>query len=107
MHIFNYTNTERFLRGEDQKLKVKDVGPYVYTERTKKVNVVYNDNNTISYQVHNYRICLHVYMPFDLSLDRNYVVESICFFEDQHSIVVSHQNVVVFFLFVCLGISII
>lgn len=52
VHIFNYTNTERFLRGDDKKLIVKDVGPYVYTERTKKVNVVYNDNNTISYQVY-------------------------------------------------------
>lgn len=40
------------MRGEDKKLIVKDVGPYVYTERTKKVNVVYNDNNTISYQVY-------------------------------------------------------
>lgn len=51
VHIFNYTNTERFLSGEDDKLIVQDVGPYVYTEKTQKVDVVYNDNNTISYRV--------------------------------------------------------
>lgn len=51
VHIFNYTNAERFLEGKDKKLKVKDVGPYVYTERTEKVDVVYHDNNTISYRV--------------------------------------------------------
>lgn len=51
VHIFNYTNTERFLDGLDDKLIVKDVGPFVYTEKTQKVEVVYNDNNTISYRV--------------------------------------------------------
>lgn len=51
VHIFNYTNAERFLEGKDKKLILKDVGPYVYTERTQKVDVVYNDNNTISYRV--------------------------------------------------------
>lgn len=51
VHIFNYTNAQRFLDGIDKKLIVKDVGPYVYTERAQKVNVTYNDNNTISYRV--------------------------------------------------------
>lgn len=51
VHIFNYTNTDRFLAGLDDKLHVNDVGPYVYTEKAQKVNVVYNDNNTISYRV--------------------------------------------------------
>lgn len=51
IHIFNYTNTERFLNGDDDKLKVEDIGPYIYTEKTQKVNVVYNKNNTISYRV--------------------------------------------------------
>ncbi|XP_055318862.1 scavenger receptor class B member 1-like isoform X3 [Sitodiplosis mosellana] len=52
VHIFNYTNTERFLDGLDKKLIVKDIGPFVYTEKTQKVEVVYNDNNTISYREH-------------------------------------------------------
>lgn len=51
VHIFNYTNTERFLDGTDDKLIVKDIGPFVYTEKTTKVEVVYNNNNTISYRV--------------------------------------------------------
>ncbi|XP_031630052.1 lysosome membrane protein 2 isoform X2 [Contarinia nasturtii] len=52
VHIFNYTNTDRFLSGADKKLIVEDVGPFVYTERTQKVEVQYNDNNTISYREH-------------------------------------------------------
>lgn len=55
VHIFNYTNADRFLQGTDSKLIVRDIGPYVYTEKTQKVDVVYNDNNTISYRV-NYHI---------------------------------------------------
>lgn len=51
IHIFNYTNAQRYLDGLDDKLKVEDVGPYIYTEKTQKVDVVYHDNNTISYRV--------------------------------------------------------
>lgn len=51
VHIFNYTNTERWLRRQDDKLIVKDLGPYVYRERYEKVNVVFNPNGTISYRV--------------------------------------------------------
>ncbi|KAG6456996.1 sensory neuron membrane protein 1 isoform X2 [Manduca sexta] len=32
IHLFNATNAERFLRGEDQKLRVQEVGPFVYQE---------------------------------------------------------------------------
>lgn len=51
VHIFNYTNVDEFLEGKHDKLIVKDIGPLVYTERTEKVDVQYNDNNTISYRV--------------------------------------------------------
>lgn len=30
VHIFNYTNFKDFVDGYDEKLKVKEVGPYVY-----------------------------------------------------------------------------
>lgn len=51
IHILNYTNSDRFLSGLDDKLNVEDVGPYIYVEKTQKVNVVYHENNTISYRV--------------------------------------------------------
>lgn len=67
VHIFNYTNTERFLDGLDDKLIVKDVGPFVYTEKTQKVEVVYNDNNTISYRV-NILLYLFICLKIDVTL---------------------------------------
>lgn len=30
VYAFNITNLDRFLRGEDKKLKLQEVGPYVY-----------------------------------------------------------------------------
>uniref|UniRef100_A0A2A4JTS4 Scavenger receptor class B member 1 n=1 Tax=Heliothis virescens TaxID=7102 RepID=A0A2A4JTS4_HELVI len=32
IYVFNITNSERFLSGEDYKLKVEEVGPFVYQE---------------------------------------------------------------------------
>lgn len=37
--------------GLDDKLIVEDIGPFTYVEKVEKVNVVYNDNDTISYRV--------------------------------------------------------
>lgn len=51
IHLFNYTNADRFLKGQDKKLIVEDLGPYVYIEKFEKVNVTFNDNYTISYKV--------------------------------------------------------
>ncbi|XP_058123242.1 scavenger receptor class B member 1-like [Anopheles ziemanni] len=54
VHIFNYTNTKEFLAGVDSKLKVKDLGPYVYKETAEKRNVVHNTDGTISYRDYRY-----------------------------------------------------
>lgn len=51
VHIFNYTNADRFMSGLDDKLIVEDIGPFTFVEKLEKVNVVYNDNDTISYRV--------------------------------------------------------
>lgn len=51
VHVFNYTNTDRFLKGLDKKLVVEDLGPYVYVEKFEKVDVKFNKNYTISYRV--------------------------------------------------------
>lgn len=42
VHIFNYTNVDRYVKGLDKKLKLEDLGPYVYAENSTKVNVVFN-----------------------------------------------------------------
>lgn len=48
-YIFNVTNAEAFLNGTDRKLKMEEVGPFVYSERLKHTDVVFNDNGTLTY----------------------------------------------------------
>ncbi|KAG7212604.1 hypothetical protein KM043_012897 [Ampulex compressa] len=48
VYIFNITNHPQFLRGEE-KLRVQEIGPYVYQEFLENRNVTWNDNGTISY----------------------------------------------------------
>ncbi|XP_050527772.1 scavenger receptor class B member 1-like isoform X2 [Daktulosphaira vitifoliae] len=49
VYMFNITNSERFLSGEDEKIHVEEVGPYVYWEELVHENITFNDNGTISY----------------------------------------------------------
>lgn len=39
VYLFNYTNIERFMNGQDKKIQINQIGPYVYTEFAEKVNV--------------------------------------------------------------------
>ncbi|XP_017781148.1 PREDICTED: scavenger receptor class B member 1-like isoform X2 [Nicrophorus vespilloides] len=48
-HVFNYTNTEAWFAGIDEKLNVVDLGPIVYMEYLRHTNVTFNDNSTITY----------------------------------------------------------
>lgn len=48
--LFNYTNFEEFKSKKDAKLKVEEVGPYVYREVLSRVNPVFYENGTVSYQ---------------------------------------------------------
>ncbi|KOC63072.1 Scavenger receptor class B member 1 [Habropoda laboriosa] len=48
VYIFNITNADEFLEG-GEKLKVEEVGPYVYQEFLENQNVTWYDNDTISY----------------------------------------------------------
>lgn len=50
VYVFNYTNADEFEKGIDTRLQVEELGPYVYRQRTEKVNVVFNHNGTVSYQ---------------------------------------------------------
>lgn len=49
--IYNITNEERFLSGEDPKMIMEEVGPIFYREIWTHTNVVFNPNSTISYLV--------------------------------------------------------
>lgn len=46
--LFNVTNAEEFMAGTDDKIKVKEVGPFVYREALEHSNVTFNDNGTLS-----------------------------------------------------------
>ncbi|XP_077289013.1 scavenger receptor class B member 1-like [Arctopsyche grandis] len=49
IHIFNVTNSERFLMKLDSKLNFNEVGPIVYKEILEHTNVVFNDGDTMTY----------------------------------------------------------
>lgn len=49
VYLFNITNGDRFVSGEDKRLKVQEIGPYVYSEQLENTNVVFNENRTISF----------------------------------------------------------
>lgn len=50
VHIFNYTNIERYMSGVDHKIKVVDIGPFTYREKVEKTMMEYH-NGTISFHV--------------------------------------------------------
>ncbi|XP_061381454.1 scavenger receptor class B member 1-like isoform X1 [Danaus plexippus] len=48
IYLFNITNSHEYMSGVDTKLKVQEVGPYVYREIFEHADVVFNDNGTLS-----------------------------------------------------------
>lgn len=48
IYVFNVTNPEQFLAGKE-KLKLEEVGPYVYIEDIKNTNPIFHDNGTLSF----------------------------------------------------------
>ncbi|KAF5300480.1 hypothetical protein FQA39_LY02279 [Lamprigera yunnana] len=48
IYMFNVTNPKEFIDGRE-KLKVNEVGPYVYKEILYNVNSTFNDNGTITF----------------------------------------------------------
>lgn len=51
VYIFNYTNIDDFMSGRDKKIKVQEVGPFVYKEFGQRVNLKFNEDNTITFNV--------------------------------------------------------
>ncbi|XP_076618654.1 scavenger receptor class B member 1 [Colletes latitarsis] len=50
VYVFNYTNLHEFESGNASKLRVQEVGPFVYRETLNRLNVVLEDNGTVTYQ---------------------------------------------------------
>lgn len=50
IYVFNYTNVREFESGKATRLKVEEVGPFVYRESLSRVNVEINGNGTVTYQ---------------------------------------------------------
>ncbi|KAK6633875.1 hypothetical protein RUM44_004482 [Polyplax serrata] len=48
IYIFNFTNPGDFLAGKE-KLKVQQLGPYVYAEQLENTNPIFHSNGTLSY----------------------------------------------------------
>ncbi|XP_071565626.1 scavenger receptor class B member 1 isoform X1 [Temnothorax nylanderi] len=48
VYLFNVTNRDQYLSGEESKLRFQEVGPYVYKETIEHAKVVFNDNGTLS-----------------------------------------------------------
>lgn len=49
VYIFTVENGDAFLNGTDEKLRLKEIGPIVYREHLRHVNITYHDNSTLSY----------------------------------------------------------
>ncbi|XP_059219774.1 scavenger receptor class B member 1 [Stomoxys calcitrans] len=50
VYVFNVTNLDAFVQGIDTKLKVEEVGPYVYQEMLTNQNVTFNANDTVTFR---------------------------------------------------------
>ncbi|KAJ0182963.1 hypothetical protein K1T71_000939 [Dendrolimus kikuchii] len=48
IYLFNITNAEEYMSGKENKIKLKEVGPYVYREYLEHKITKFNDNGTLS-----------------------------------------------------------
>lgn len=50
VYLFNVTNSERFLSGEDEKLNIEEIGPIIYFKTVEQKDVEqFKENSTLSY----------------------------------------------------------
>lgn len=50
IYIFNYTNVDDFEAMRADKLRVEELGPYIYQETMNRVNAELHENGTVTYQ---------------------------------------------------------
>ncbi|XP_046383938.1 scavenger receptor class B member 1-like [Ischnura elegans] len=51
VYVFNITNGPAFLEGKE-KLRVEEVGPFIFREKLRHTNITFNDNGTLTYVAH-------------------------------------------------------
>lgn len=51
VHVFNYTNIDDYLSGRDKKIKLQDIGPYVYKQFGSRVNLEFDEDHKITFNV--------------------------------------------------------
>ena len=49
IYLFNWTNSEEFLKNKTIKPDFSEVGPFVFQEIHEKLNISWNDDNTVTY----------------------------------------------------------
>lgn len=49
VYIFNYTNVDKFLSGEDDKLDLQEIGPIIYHKYVKQSNLEFLEDSTMTY----------------------------------------------------------
>lgn len=49
VYIFNVTNSDEWLSGNESKLRVEQIGPFVYKETWTKTNVTFHRYNFITF----------------------------------------------------------
>jgi hypothetical protein len=50
VYFFNYSNIEQYLEGEDEKIRLDEMGPYIYKQKINKFDVKFQDN-FVTYRV--------------------------------------------------------
>ncbi|XP_028039293.1 lysosome membrane protein 2-like isoform X1 [Bombyx mandarina] len=55
VYLFNYTNWERVRDGDEKKLHVEEVGPYVYSQELDRVNVEFDGDQLSFQELNNFR----------------------------------------------------
>lgn len=54
IYVFNYSNIDAVENGVDKLIKLSEVGPFVYRERTEKTGLKF-EGHKITYYVRNFR----------------------------------------------------
>lgn len=57
VYVFNYTNILELENGIDKRIKLDEVGPYVYRERIEKTGLIY-EQDKISFNVSSWKFNL-------------------------------------------------
>lgn len=78
VYAFNVTNTFRFLNGKDKKMKMQEVGPFVFSERVRHTDVVFNENSTLTYTVHRTAVFLPE-LSGNLTLDTRLILPNFAY----------------------------